>query len=250
MYHVNVVSDLDKDIVNAHLKNDTAAIKRMTKQGDTSFDIFICINDSCHAFILCVPAYQKEGDPLGISSDMPNDDPFAVPDSLLTWVFELCFEREELRLYKIRKDFCLFGDAKKRVKRSYYIGKYEKVNPHALQFAALRAAPQRYSVLLHDCVEFAKEYCICLLSYCNNYKHLEKIVHDHIAKATASGMSVEHLSRRVRSSAIFGNSFLGGLDVSTFFGGRFPVQWIIISLLVVMIYPIVVAVLVVYCMTK
>ena len=65
-----------------------------------------------------------------------------------------------------------------------------------------------------------------------------------------SGMSVEHLSRRVRSSAIFGNSFLGGLDVSTFFGGRFPVQWIIISLLVVMVYPIVVAVLVVYCMTK
>ena len=122
MYHVNVVSDLDKDIVSAHLNNDTAAIKRMTKQGDTSFDIFICINDSCHAFILCVPAYQKQGDPLGISSDMPNDDPWplAVPDSLLTWVFELCFEREELRLYKIRKDFCLFGDAKKSQKVLLY----------------------------------------------------------------------------------------------------------------------------------
>eukprot|EP00731_Ephydatia_muelleri_P030121 Em0021g644a len=226
----------------AHKSKDTAAIARMTKQVDNSFDVFICINESWHAFVLCVPAYQKDGDPLGVSSDMPNDDPFAVPDLLLCWVFELSFERPELRMYKIRKNYSLFGDIKKRVKKPYYIGKYAKVNPQALQFAALRAAPHRYSVLLHDCVEFAKEYCICLLSYCNNYKDLEKVVHDRIAKATASGLSVEYLSRHFKSSTFVGNTFLGGLDVSTFFGGRFPVLWIVILLIVLLLYPIIVAV--------
>ena len=248
MYLVNVVSDLDKDVVNAHKSNDTAAIARMTKKGDCSFDVFICVNESWHAFVLCVPAYQKEGDPLGISSDMPNDDPFAVPDVLLCWTFDLRFEREDLRMYKISKHFGLFRDIKKRINKSYYIGQYANVNHVAFQFAALRAAPHRYGVLLHDCVEFAKEYCICLLSYCNNYKDLEGVVQDRIAKATASGLSVEHLSRRIKSLTFLGNSFLGGLDVSTLFGGRFPVLWILIILVVIMLYPIVVAVLVAYCM--
>ena len=247
-YLVNIVSDLDREIVNAHKNNDAAVIARMTKLGEASFDLFICVNEGMHAFVLCVPAYEKASDPLGVFSDMPNDDPFAVPDMVLSWVFELCFEREELKMYKIRKEFCRFGDVKKRVKKPYYIGKYTNVNPNALQFAALRAAPHRYSVLLNDCVEFAKEYCICLLSYCSNYRDLEKVVHDRIAKATASGLSVEHLSRRVRVSGFIGNTFLGGLDGTTFFGGRFPVLMIVLLILYPIVTPFIVALLVVYYM--
>ena len=103
---------------------------------------------------------------MGIFSDMPKDDPFAVPDVQLTWLFELKFEKPEMNLYKIAKEFGLFRDLEKRLKKVFHIGYYKGVKPVSLQFAALRAAPHRYNVLLNDCVEFAKEFCVAMLSYC------------------------------------------------------------------------------------
>ncbi|KAL3870441.1 hypothetical protein ACJMK2_038509 [Sinanodonta woodiana] len=247
-YLVNNVSDLDEKVVIAHKNKDTATIAKMTGQGETSFHIFICINKSWHAFVLCVPYDEEIEDPMGVFSNMPKDDPYAIPGEILSWVFELCYEREELKTYKIRKEVCLFRDVKDRVKRAYYVGKYRNVKHHALQFAALRAAPHRYNVLLNDCVEFAKEFCICMLSYCNNYRELEKDVNERISKATTSGLSAEHLSRRVKSSALFGNTFLGGMDGTYFLGNRFPVIWIVLFLLYPIVTSCIVAVLVVYFM--
>ena len=236
-YHVNNVADLDKDVVTAYKKKDNAAIARLTKNGDQDFHIFICINKDWHAFLLCIPMNENFPDPMGLFSDMPKDDPFAVPDVQLTWLFEVRFENPEMKLYKIAKDFGLFRDLKKRVKRAFHIGYYKGVKPIALQFAALRAAPHRYNVLLNDCVEFAKEFCVAMLSYCNNYRDLESDVNSRIKQATASGLSVEQLSRRVHSSAMVGNTFLEGLEISSIFGGRYSVLLVIAFF----VYPIIVS---------
>ena len=236
-YHVNNVADLDADVVKAHMNKDVEAIDRMTRNGDQDFHIFICINKDWHAFLLCIPIKENFSDPMGLFSDMPADDPFAVPDLQLTWMFELKFENPEMKLYKIAKEFGLFKDLKKRVKKAFYIGYYKGVKPVALQFAALRAAPHRYNVLLNDCVEFAKEFCVAMLSYCNNHRELERDINSKIRHATASGLSVEHLSRRVRSSAMVGNTFLEGFEISTFLGGRYSVLLVIAFF----VYPVIVS---------
>ena len=236
-YHVNNVADLDEDVVKAHWNKDDAAIGRMTRNGDQDFHIFICINKDWHAFLLCIPLKENFPDPMGIFSDMPKDDPFAVPDVQLTWLFELKFENPEMKLYKIAKEFGLFRDLKKRVKKAFHIGYYKGVKPVALQFAALRAAPHRYNVLLNDCVEFAKEFCVAMLSYCKNHRELEPDVNSRIKQATASGLSIEQLSRRVRSSAMVGNTFLEGLEISSFLGGRYSILLVIAFF----VYPIIVS---------
>lgn len=233
-FYVNNVEDLDPEVVKAYKGKDNDKIASMTQNGETHFDVFICVNQAWHAFILCIP--NTENDPMGLLSDFPQDDPFVVPEHTLCWVFELSYENEQLRLYKIRKEFNLMRDIKRRIKRSYFIGHYMNVKPYAFQFAALRAAPHRYNVLLNDCVEFAKEFCHCLLSYCSNYRKLESQANDAIKKATASGLSVEMLSRRVRSSALIGSTFLGSVDASTFFSGR---NGSIALVLFVLIYPVI-----------
>jgi hypothetical protein len=210
----------------------------MTQNGNTDFDVYICINKSWHAFILCIP--NASDDPLEFLKDVPQDDPFVKPDILLCWMFELCFENEQQKLYKIKKEFDVLKAFKKRINKVYYIGKYMNVSTFAFQFAALRAAPHRYNVLLNDCVEFAKEFCICMLSYCSNGLQLERNVNENIRKATASGLSVEKLSRQVRSSAFFGNTFLGGFEGSTFFSSRTGSFGLIVFILV---YPFFVAAL-------
>lgn len=216
-YHVNNVEDLDPKVVKAYKTKYSTAIAELTQDGDTPYDVFICINPGWHAFVLCVPCGLN--DPFGVFSDIPIEDPFAVPDEIFCWLFELCFQDVELKLYKIRKEFSMFKDIKKRIKKSFHIGKFENVKPAAFEFAALRAAPHRYNVLLNDCVEFAKEFCVCMLSYCSNYRKLEQQVDEKIKMATATGLSIELLSRRQKSSAHVGNTFLGGMDLSTFFRG-------------------------------
>lgn len=74
------------------------------------------------------------------------------------------------------------------------------MNLKAFEFAALKAAPQRYDVILNDCVKFAKKFCVHLLSYCSNARDLEAEVNRSIGQATTSGLNVEQLSRQVRSS--------------------------------------------------
>ena len=120
---------------------------------------------------------------------------------------------------------------------------YKEVCPIAFQFAALRSVPHRYNALLSDCVEFSKEFCISALSYCSNWKQLEEQVVSRIKKASATGLSLEKLSRKVRVAGWFGNFSLGGTDVTTLLSGR---SGIVIALIVLflLVYPIFVAVVV------
>jgi len=192
---------------------------------------------------LCVPA-GEDPNHLADFSDVIQS-PFDVPAVSLCWQFELCIEDDELRMYKIRKDCQLFKDVKGRIQRSFYIGRFKKISLCALQFVAMRAAPHRYRVLLEDCVEFAKEFCIQALAYCSNWRDLEEQVHSNIKKATATGFSAEKLSRNIRSSGWLGNTFLGGVDVSGLMSSRYRVAGVVAFVALLLCYPFVVAVIVV-----
>lgn len=148
-------------------------------------------------------------------------------------------------MYKIRKDFRLFKDIVTRIKRSFYIGRFKQITLNALQFVALRAAPHRYSVLLEDCVEFAKEFCVQTLAYSSNWRELEEQVHSNIQRATATGFSAERLSRNIRSSGWLGNTFLGGIDVSSAMSNRYTLPLLFALVFFLFVYPIAVAVIVV-----
>ncbi len=244
-YYVNNIEALDPSICQAHTTNDTAKIAELTSIGEKIFDIYICINKHAHAFVLCSPV-GNPGDPF---IDMLSDDVKLIPGLAMCWTFEVCFENIELKTYKITKDFQLFKDIEKRIKYSYHIGRYKKTSPNALQFAAIRAAPHRYNVLLNDCVEFAKEFCVCLLSYCSNYKALEREVTSRIREASATGLSIERLSRNVYTSGLLGNTFLAGISLSAFtgrLGNRGTIALIALVLVMLFVYPVVVALVIVY----
>lgn len=244
-YYVNNIEDLDQDVCRAHLNNDKDKEKQLINQGRTNFDVYICVTKSPHAFVLCAPV----GNPDDPFADMLKDDVNQIPHLTLCWKFDLCFENVSQKTYRIGKEFKLFKDIERLIKYSYYIGRFEDTAHKALQFAAIRAAPHRYNALLNDCVEFAKEFCVCLLSYCSNWKTLEDEVQSKIKKASATGLSIERLSRNVRSSGLLGNSFLAGVDFSSFAGqlGNRGVAFVVLFFLVVVfVYPVLVAFLVVY----
>ena len=226
-------------IVRAHKGKDAEKTKKLLAEGKNNFDIYICVNKNAHAFLLCAPVGEDD-----LFKDMMQDDPLQIPEVLLCWRFELCYENQQLRTYKIRKVFSMFKDIKPSIKTTFYIGRYKDVSPRAFQFSALRAAPHRYNAILNDCVEFAKEFCISLLSYCTNWKQLEEEVNQRIQKASATGLSIERLSRKIESSGWFGNRALVGMDLSTLFTGRH--QWVVIAVIVTvfLVYPIIVALLV------
>ncbi|XP_022097097.1 uncharacterized protein LOC110982764 isoform X2 [Acanthaster planci] len=250
-YHVNNVKDIRPDIVRAHRENDTEEIKRLLAEGEPSdYDVFICVNEGWHAFVLCAPANEvtPENDPLNVFQDMPIHDPFAIPNQLLVWAAELRFESAQQRMYKIRFKLSMYGEMKSKIKRCFYIGKYKRVPVSGLQLAILRASPRRYKVLLDDCVEFAKTFCYELLSFSDNGREIEKLVEEQLNKASGSGFSVEVLSRRVRSSGLVGNTFFGGLDASAFLGDvQCPRGVVCVTLVMFLtVYPIVVTLLVLY----
>ena len=239
-YYVNNVGDLDPSVVSVHKDGDAKARERLLAEGKNNFDVFVCINRHAHAFILCVPVGESD-----IFPNMFKDDPVQVPDLILCWRFELCFENQQLRTYKIRKDFSMFKNIQPGIKTSFYIGRYKDVSPKAFQFAALRAAPHRYNAILNDCVEFAKEFCVAMLSYCSNWRELEEEVNKRIREASATGLSVERLSRNVQSSGWLGNTFLAGIDFSAVWGsGRYRGYIIAGVVLFLLVYPIVIAFLV------
>lgn len=241
MYHVNSVSDFDPELVNAYKTKNVEVLKKLLDVEKYDYDVFICVNKSYHAFVMLVGVSMEE-DKVGLNPKF-SENPFDVPEFSFVFQFELRFEMEEQRTYKLAKKMETFKNMKDKIHRSYYIGRYEHVAVRAFQLAALRAAPTRYSVLLDDCVGFAKEFCISLLSYCDNWRTLEKTVEENIKKATASGLSVEQLSRRVKSSAYVGNTFLAGLDATTFLGER-PGPVIAAVLVFILAYTIFVAVIV------
>jgi len=244
-YRVNRIEELDEDVRTAFLRDDKGKIKDLTTEGQTDFDVFICVNHGHHAFVLCVPV---ENNVNVYGSDMFSNDPYDVPDLIFCWKFELCYENMQLRTYKICKDFNTFKELKKSVKRPYHIGKFKNTSPKALQFASLRAAPHQYNVLLNDCVEFSKEFCVCLLSFCSNWRELEKGVHERIQKASATGLSIERLSRQVKPSGLLGNISLNGLCESYlgFQLGSRSMYLILAALFFMLVYPVVVTLLIIY----
>lgn len=239
-YYVNNVTDFDSDVVSACIKKDTAALGSLASKGNRiDYDIFICTSKNWHGFVLCVPA-SVNGD-FGNILDVIKS-PFDVPDLVLCFTFELCFEVQSQRMYKVRKMFSMFKDIKERIKRSYFIGHYKSVTPFGLQIAAIKSSPHRYAVLLNDCVEFSKEFCIQCLSVCSNGREIENEVDKSIKAATASGFSFEQLSRNVQSSGWLGNFIFGGSDVSTVVSGRYSTCIVIAFIL---IYPVIVTIVVV-----
>ena len=244
-YYVNNVADLDKKVVVAHKNKDNEEIDKLLSQTKHDFDVFICINKHYHAFVLCVVTGPAE--PI-FDDIMPNaeSNPFDIPDVNFCYKIELAYEEVDLRMYKIKKKFCMFKDVKDSVSKSYHIGKYKASSPYALQFAILRAAPHRYNVLLNDCVEFAKEFCLQMLAFCDNWREIEEDVNSRIAAASATGLSIETLSRRVQSSGLVGNTFLGGLDTSQLFSGRHSLAMVVIVVIVFLVYPFVVSLGVLY----
>lgn len=246
-YYVNVLTDLDPEVVNAFKKQDNPKIKQLVSSGKMDMDLFICVNKRWHGFVLCVPAGGQDENLLVDFSDVVKS-PFDIPSQTMCWQYELVIENEQLRWYKIRKECQLFRDVEGRIQRGFYMGRFKGISLYALQFVAMRAAPRRYSVLLEDCVEFAKDFCVKALAYCSNGRDLKERVHSNIAKATASGFSVEKLSRNVRSSGWLGNTFFGGMDESSFLSTRFSVATIACLAVFILVYPIIVAFIVVKVM--
>ena len=243
-YYVNTLVDIDPKVVRAHKEKDDGAKKALLAEGGRQdLDVHICVNKHSHAFVLCVPVSASD-----VYPDMFKDDPLFVPEHMLCWRFELCIENEYLRTYKLRKVFGLFKDIKGNIQKSWYVGRYENTPLNGLQFAALRAAPHHYSTLISDCVEFAKEFCIALLSYCRNGLELEPEINKRIEKATATGFSVERLSRKVQTSAIIGHSFLGGVEISSFIASKWGIAIMGLLVAFILVYPILVAFLIVKIM--
>ena len=242
-YYVNTLSDFDAKVVTAYKKKDSKEIEQLASTGKMDMDLFICVNKRWHGFILCVPASEDDSGLVDFSDVVKS--PFDIPAHVMCWQYELCIENEELRWYKIRKERSPFRDVENRIQRSFYISRFKGISSNALQFVAMRAAPHRYSVLLEDCVEFAKEFCIQALAYSSNWCEIEERVHGNIAKATASGFSVEKLSRNIRSSGWLGNTFLGGVDVSSWLSNRHGVAVVVCLGLFLLIYPVVVTVIVI-----
>lgn len=240
-YHVNVLSDFDPDVVSSFKTKDNARIKHLASTGKMDMDLFICVNKGWHGFILCFPAGQEENGLFDFSDVVKS--PFDIPSLTMCWQYELCIENDQQRWYKIRKECQLFRDVEGRIQRHFYIGRFKGTSLKALQFVALRAAPHRYSVLLEDCVEFAKEFCVQALAYCSNWRELEEQVHSNIAKATASGFSVEKLSRNIRSSGWVGNTFLGGVDVSNLLSNRYRVAALVCFVAFLLLYPVITTVI-------
>ena len=238
-YYVNNVSEIDPEVVSAHRNKDKQKESQLLSRGKNDFDIFICVNKHAHSFVLCVPC----GPVAPIFDDVLSKDPFQILDIQLCWRYELCFEHQDLRMYKIKKEFSLFGDVKGKIDRSYYIGMYKEVSPVALQFAALRSAPHRYNAIIIDCVEFSKEFCKSMLSYCNNWKQLEEQVDSRIKEATATGLSLERLSRKV---CLSGNLSLGGADVTTLLSGRSGIIVIVLFTFFLLGYTVFVVVIVIF----
>jgi hypothetical protein len=58
----------------------------------------------------------------------------------------------------------------------------------------------------------------CLQAYCSNYQSIKDQVAERIRKANSTGLSVERLSREYQSSGLFANTFLGGVDVTSYLG--------------------------------
>ena len=242
-YKVNNVSGLDKGLVKAFKAKDKEKIEEIINDGSPlTADVFITINHHQHACILIVPTSNDlEFEHIQLVSE----NPFSVPANLMCWLIDLRFEEIYLRTYKISMKMELLEVLKKSIKKAFFIARYENVGSNlCFQLAILRAAPNRYNAILADCVEFAKEFCICLLSYCSNFSDLEAVVKENIKSATATGLSVEHLSRNSGMCAYLGNLILGGTDISSILSGNS--LFVVAAVIFFFVYPVAISLLVFY----
>ncbi|CAC5391044.1 unnamed protein product [Mytilus coruscus] len=225
-YRVNNVSDLDVGVVRAYKDKDKSSLNyKLSFAEKSAYKVYICVNNSYHAFILCTRYYSDT-----TMSDTLQD---------VTRI-ELCFEDEKARMYKIRRKVEAFVNIKDNIKKAYSIGIFHDVSEVAFQCAALQASPNVYSVLLDDCVEFSKRFCKELLTYASNGNVIRTDVEKEISNATASGFNAEKLSREIQSSGYWMNSFLGGSDFSTFVASR---KGQLFAVILIIVYPIVVTLL-------
>ena len=246
-YKVNNVSALDREIVKAFKANDEEKIQKIISAGSPiTVDVFITIDKHLHACILVVPAGNES--PFG-HIQPTSQNPMYVPDLVLCWRIDLRYEEVQFKTYQISIKHDLFKEFKKTVNKAFFIGRYENVR-HFLCFhlAILRASPNHYNAILADCVEFAKEFCICLLSYCSDSRKLEINVKENIKKATATGFSVEYLSRNFGPSGYLGNLLAGGTDISSFLAGNSLIKVVVIIFFLV--YPIIVSLFMLYMYNK
>ena len=242
-YKVNNVSALDEGLVEAFKAKDAEKIKQIINDGSPlTVDVFITINHYQHACILIVPT---SNDLAFEHIQLVSENPFSVPVDSTCWLIDLRFEEINLRTYKISMKKEVLEVLKKSIKKSFFIGRYENVGSNlCFQLAILRASPNRYNAILADCVEFAKEFCICLLSYCSNFSDLEAVVKENIKNATATGLSVEHLSRNSRLSGYLGNLMLGGTDISSILSGNS--LFVVAAVIFFFVYPVAISLLVFY----
>ena len=214
-YMVKNVSALDKDLCDKDKEKIEEIINHVSP---LTADVFITIYHHQHACILIVPA----SDDLAFEHiQFVCENPFSIPIYLMFWLIDLHFEEICLRKYKISMKMELFEVLKKSIKKAFFIGRYENVGSNlCIQLPILKTTPNRYDTVLADYVEFAKEFSICLLSYCYNLEDLEAVVKENIKNATAIGLNVEYLLRGYGLSGYLGNLILGGTDISSILSGN------------------------------
>ncbi|ELU17723.1 hypothetical protein CAPTEDRAFT_217866 [Capitella teleta] len=250
-YTVDSFEDIDADVCRAYVNKDDFRLEQLSTSGSAmDVDMFICINHAYHAFVLCASRNRLSDFHKSLLYDEAIESLESVseiPSYLLVHHFELRYKSAEQRMYKISAKMSLFCDIEKNVKKFYYIGHYEGINSKAMQIAACKAAPKKYSVLLHDCLEFAKVFCVECLAYCQNYKAIEAQVDKQLQGITITDKKVEALSRQVPSFGMAGNSLLGAVDASHFMssGNKTKIVAVIVGMFLLLIYPVIVCVIVV-----
>ena len=161
-YTVDSFEDIAEPIYKAYVNKDGQRIKQLADQGDPlTYDLFVCINHSYHAFVLVVPANQPNtlAKQFLLHDDAVKsmDDPLEIPGVSLVRHFELRYKSESERMYKIAIKMEFFRDVEKKVKKYYYIGRYQGMTINGLQFAAFRTASKKHSVIQQDCYQSAEE---------------------------------------------------------------------------------------------
>lgn len=207
VYYVNSLSDFDSRVVMAFKSKDSQKIKRLASTGTMSLDLFICVNKMGHGFVLCVPVSGYETGLVNVISNVVKS-PFDIPARTSCWQYEL---REGFggQSYKISRECSIFRDVKGRIRRRFYIGRYEGTSLNALQFVAMQAAPHQHGVLQGDCYKFARKFCKRALEYSSNRCDIEERVLRNIKKASADGFGVKKLTQTISSPDVVGNASSG-----------------------------------------
>ena len=193
-YHVNTVEKIDAQVRTAFVANDQKTLRELSLENRTNFDTFICVNSYWHAFLLLIPSKEQTSINYGLYSPDELNDVSKVEGLLFVWVCELRYDNMSQRTYLIDFRMAMFDTVEKTIKKSYFIGTFH-VGLKGVQISALEAAPHHYNAIINDCVEFSKEMCLRLLAHSTNWLDIQDSVEKNIKEASATGLSIERLSR-------------------------------------------------------